>query len=81
MPTTIPTTRNAPKTYQVVLTAAQLATLQDALAAEVEHARDAAKDATGDPADVARYLAIAERNETLRRQLGEVTAWFALERP
>lgn len=72
MPTTTPITTSAPKEYQVVLSAEQLATIRVALEAEAEHARDAARDAAGDSAASAQYLAIAERNERLWQQMGEV---------
>jgi hypothetical protein len=69
--TTTETTRPAPTTHEVALTAQQLATIRAALEAEIEHATDAAKD-SDDPAEVARYLAVAERNQALWTQLNDV---------
>jgi len=68
------TPMNATRNYEIVLTAQQLATIKVALAAEAEHAHDAARE-SDDPADAAAMEAAAERNETLWRQLGEVERW------
>jgi acyl-CoA reductase-like NAD-dependent aldehyde dehydrogenase len=71
MATTIETTSSTRTTHEVALTTQQLATVRAALEAEIEHATDAARD-SDDPTEVARYLAVAERNEILWRQLNDV---------
>jgi hypothetical protein len=61
------------KTYTVTLTAQQLATLKVAVASEMEHAHDAARDMDGDEREVARYEAIEARNLEVWRLLDDLT--------
>lgn len=50
----------------------ELATLLTALESEWEHARDAARDAEGDDAQVGHCRAIAARNDRLRTKLASL---------